>query len=100
MTETYIKEVITNVETLKLFSKNKLIFAYNPTFLKVKSAKLPFIHNIFKLEEYLSNPASYSYIVFIAEYVKIDVRKKISKIFNKQSNVIDCAPIKEYEIRK
>lgn len=100
LTETSIQEVITNAETLPLFSENKLIFAYNPTFLKAKADKLPFIHNIFKLEEYLSNPASYSYIVFIAEYEKIDGRKKISKIFNKQSNVIDCSPIKEYEIRK
>src|SRR5690625_1799518 len=81
-------------------NQNKLIFAYNQTFLKAKSDKLPFIHNIFKLYKYLSNPASYSYIVFIAEYEKIDGRKKISKIFNKQSNVIDCSPIKEYEIRK
>src|SRR5690625_3127943 len=52
LTETSIQEVITNAETLPLFSENKLIFAYNPTFLKAKSDKLPFIHNIFKLEEY------------------------------------------------
>src|SRR5699024_12494386 len=58
------------------------------------------INKIYKLDEILSNSASYSYIVFIAEYEKIDGRKKISKIFNKQSNVIDCSPIKEYEIRK
>src|SRR5699024_7346308 len=100
LTESYIQEIITYAVKLPLFSKIKLIFVYNCTFLKAKSDKLPFIHNIFKLEEYLSNPASYSYIVFIAEYEKIDGRKKISKIFNKQSNVIDCSPIKEYEIRK
>lgn len=100
LAETSIQEVIASAETLPFFSDKKLIFAHNPTFLKAKPEKLPFIHNVFKLEEYLLNPAPYTYIVFIADYEKIDGRKKISKIINKHSTVADCATIKDYELKK
>lgn len=100
LAETSIQEVIINAETLPFLSEKKLIFAYNPVFLKAKHEKLPFIHDVFKLESYLLNPVPYSYIVFIAPYEKIDGRKKITKIINKNSEIADCSPIKDYELKK
>lgn len=100
LTETSIQEVIMNAETLPFFSDKKLIFIDNPVFLKARPDKLPFIHDVFKLEEYLLNPASFSHIVIIANYEKIDGRKKISKTINKHTTVVDCSPIRDYELKK
>lgn len=100
LAETPIQEVIMNAETLPFFSDKKLIFAYNPVFLKAKPDKLTFIHDIFKLEDFLLNPPPYSHIVFIANYEKIDGRKKISKLINKHTTVADCSPIRDYDLKK
>lgn len=100
LAETSIQEVLMNAETLPFFSDKKLIFATNPVFLKAKPDKLPFIHDVFKLEDFLLNPPPYTHIVFIANYEKIDGRKKISKLINKHSTVADCSPIRDYELKK
>lgn len=100
LSETSIQEVIMSAETLPFLSEKKLIFVNNPVFLKARPDKLAFIHDVFKLEEYLLNPASYSYIVIIANYEKIDGRKKITKTINKEATVADCSPIRDYELKK
>ena len=100
LAETSIQEVIMNAETLPFFSEKKLIFLHNPVFLKARPDKLPFIHDVFKFEEYLLNPPEYSHIVMIANYEKIDGRKKIAKLINKHAVVADCSPVKDYEMKK
>lgn len=95
-----IEEVIIEAETYPFFESNKLIFVNNPLFLTAKQKKLPFEHNLKKLEEYLKNPVDYSTIVFIGPYDKLDNRKKLTKLMNKQAMVVECNPIKDYELSK
>jgi len=98
--ETPIQEVVADAETYPFFGEKKLIYAMNPTFLSTKHKKLPFEHDLVRLEQYISNPVDYSVIVFIAPYEKLDNRKKITKVLNKQALVAECNPIKDYEVQK
>ncbi|MTW84128.1 DNA polymerase III subunit delta [Virgibacillus dakarensis] len=98
--ETPIQEVITDAETYPFFGEKKLIIVNNPVFLKAKPDKLPFEHDLAVLQQYLETPADYSVVVFIAQYEKIDERKKISKLLKKNGAVANCSPIKEQDVSK
>lgn len=98
--ETPIEEVISDAETYPFFGDKKLIIANNPSFLSAKQVKLPFEHNIERLEQYMKEPVDYSVILFIAPFEKLDNRKKITKLMNKEAMVTECNPIKDYEVGK
>lgn len=98
--EVPIQEVVADAETYPLFSGKKVIIANNPSFLKAKPSKIPFEHDLDMLQKYLENPADYSTIVFVAEYEKIDERKKVTKAIKKNAAVALCDPIKEQELSK
>src|SRR5699024_5247930 len=95
--ETSIQEVIADAETYPLFSDKKLVIASNPVFLKAKPPKLLFEHNVDALQKYINNPPSFTVLVFIAPYEKIDERKKISKALKKGATVALCQPLREKE---
>lgn len=95
-----IEEVVTDAETFPFFDDKKLIIAHNPTFLLAKPTKLPFDHDLKRLEAYIENPVDYSTVVLIAPYQKIDKRKKVMKLLNKHALVVECNGIKEYEFSK
>ncbi|MBS3679523.1 DNA polymerase III subunit delta [Ornithinibacillus massiliensis] len=99
LTETSIQEVIADVETYPFFGEKKLVIATNALFLKAKSDKLPFEHDLSVLEQYLEMPVDYSVLVLIAPYEKIDERKKISKLLKNKGLVAECNPVKEYELK-
>ncbi|ASN05174.1 DNA polymerase III subunit delta [Virgibacillus necropolis] len=98
--ETPIQEVISDTETYPLFGERKLIIAHNPSFLKAKPSKLPFEHDLDRLQFYIENPVDYATIIFIAEYEKIDERKKVTKVIKKNAAIAKCDPIKEHELSK
>ncbi|GGJ83537.1 DNA polymerase III subunit delta [Lentibacillus kapialis] len=97
--ETPIQEVITDTETYPFFGGKKMICAHNPSFLKAKSDKQPFEHDLESVIQYLNQPVDYSVIVFIAPYEKLDERKKITKAFKQHSTVVECNPIRDHELR-
>ncbi|MEN2765928.1 DNA polymerase III subunit delta [Ornithinibacillus xuwenensis] len=98
LTETSIQEVIADVETYPFFGERKLIIATNASFLKAKPDKLTFEHHLESLERYIEMPVDYSTLVVVAPFEKIDERKKISKQFKKNALVVECNPVKEYEL--
>jgi DNA polymerase III subunit delta len=99
LTETSIQEVIADVETYPFFGERKLVIATNAVFLKAKSDKLSFEHQLPVLEQYLQKPVDYTVLVLIAPYEKIDERKKISKQLKEKGLVAECNPVKEYELK-
>ncbi|WP_182200525.1 DNA polymerase III subunit delta [Paraliobacillus salinarum] len=98
--ETTIQEVIMDVETYPFFGERKIVLAYHPVFLTAKPDKTGLTHQIQSLLDYASNPVDYSILVLIAPYEKLDERKKITKTLKKQAEIIDCQPVKEWEIDK
>ncbi|WP_222599205.1 DNA polymerase III subunit delta [Aquibacillus kalidii] len=95
-----IQEVVADAETYPFFGERKIIIVNNPMFLKAKPDKTSVEHDVEVLQSYLLHPAEYSIIVFIAAYEKIDERKKITKLLKKQSEVVACEPIKEWDLGK
>lgn len=100
LSETPIQEVMTDVETYPFFGEKKLIFATNPTFLQTRSPKLPFEHQIDRLETYLSSPVDYSILVFVAPYDRIDQRKKITRLLKNKAITVHCKSIRDNELQK
>lgn len=98
--ETPIEVVIEDAETYPFFGEHKLIFAHHPTFLSTSPVKLPFEHQVERLEQYLQNPVDYTVIVLVAPYEKLDGRKKITKTLKKHASTAACHPIKDHEISK
>lgn len=96
--ETPIEEVVSDVETYPFFGEKKVIIANNPAFLKARSPKLPFEHDLKALEKYIQQPVDYSVLVLVAPYEKLDNRKKITKELNKKVAVAACNPIMEKEM--
>ncbi|MDY0408494.1 DNA polymerase III subunit delta [Virgibacillus soli] len=95
--EVPIQEVITDAETYPFFGEEKVIFAYNPTFLTAKQEKLPFEHNLHTLEQYIQSPVDFSHLILIAPYEKLDERKKLTKLLRKNAGIVECNPIKSNE---
>src|SRR5699024_12769919 len=91
---------IIDAETLPFFNEDTLIFALGPTVLKTKAEKTPIQYAFARLEQYVQSPASFTTLVIIAPYEKIDERKKISRLLKKHVTNVDCQPIKQYELRK
>lgn len=95
--ETPVESAVGDAETYPFFSEKKLIFANNPSFLKAGNDKLPFEHDLTRLEQYLASPAPYSVLVLAAPYEKLDERRKIVKLLKKNAAVALCEPVKDQQ---
>ncbi|WP_226583186.1 DNA polymerase III subunit delta [Halobacillus litoralis] len=98
--ETPVEDIVTDAETFPFLGDGKVVIAHHPVFLKAKPDKLSFEHDVDALLEYLQNPAEYTTLVLIAPYEKLDERKKIFKQLKKHGEVINCQPVKEWDIDK
>src|SRR5699024_5931708 len=58
--EVPIQEVVADAETFPFFGERKLIIGENPSFLKARTDKLPFEHDLDVLQRYITNPVDYS----------------------------------------
>lgn len=83
---TLIKEIIEDASTISMFSNKKIIIVNDSTFFgankKIEDQEL--------LEKYLNNYNNNTYIIFVANIEKIDTRKKITKIVEKNGSIIEC----------
>ncbi|MFA5603459.1 MAG: DNA polymerase III subunit delta [Bacilli bacterium] len=80
--EHLIDYVIDDASTLSLFSPQKTIIIKNSNIFTSRKNDLE--HDLKKIEKYLSNPNPNSTLIFIVETDKLDERKKIYKIINKE----------------
>lgn len=95
-----IQDVIIDLETLPFFSEHNFSLVEHPFFLRATNEKVPIKHDVTSLEKYIENPAPYSTLILIAPYERLDRRKKITKRLLDQATVVDCQPIRGYELRK
>lgn len=91
MKENTIDDALFEAASLPFFGERKLVFLENPYFLTGERVKKAPEHDLKALEEYLENPAEFSILVFFAPYEKLDRRKKISKLIEKNARVIDVS---------
>ncbi len=87
-----IKEILEDVNTVSLFSSNKLIIVDNATiFNRVQNKK---IDDIELLEEYLKNTNKDVIIIFIDKVEKIDSVKKIVKLIKEKGTIKEFNALK------
>lgn len=98
--EVAIQDVIVDAETLPFFTDKKLIVVENPLFLQAKQEKIAVEHDLVALEAYVKNPVPYTVLVFVAPYEKLDARKKITKLLQKETTFVPCEPLRENALRK
>lgn len=91
MEEQPISDALFEASSLPFFGDHKVIFIENPYFLTGQRVKNALDHDIAELELYLQEPAEFSVVVFFAPYEKLDRRKKITKLLEKQAQVIDVS---------
>lgn len=98
--EIAIQDVVVDVETLPFFTDHKVAIVTNPAFLTNQRVPLDVTHEIEQLERYVEHPVTYSTLMIVAPYEKIDGRKGIVKKLKKYTTVVNCEPIRENELRK
>lgn len=96
--ETPIEAALEDAETFPFMGEKRLVILQNPAFLTSEKSKGKVEHNIAKLEEYLSQPAPYSIVVFSAPYEKLDERKKVTKELKRKATIIEAKKLSEQEL--
>lgn len=91
MKEQSISDALFEASSFPFFGERKLVFVQNPFFLTGQKPKGVPDHSLEELEAYLENPADFSILVFFAPYEKLDKRKKITKLIQKNAITIDVS---------
>lgn len=89
--ETPIEIVLEEADTLPFLEDRKLIIARNASFLTAQDkGREKVVHNLEVFESWLANPSPTATVVFLAPYEKLDARKRITKLMQKQTTVIEA----------
>lgn len=94
--ELAIQEVLGYARELPMFSDNKYVICDNSMFLSASKTKLE--HDIEDLIKYIDNPIKTTIIIFIVKAEKLDSRKKVNTLLNKNASIIECMEISDIEI--
>lgn len=98
MEETSLEVAIEEAETVPFFDDYRLIFIKNPYFLMSERKNKEIEQNIDRLIDYIKQPLATSVVVLIANVAKLDQRKKITKLLQKQAKNIDVNSMNEREL--
>ncbi len=97
--ETPIEVAVDDAETFPFMGEKKVVFIHNPIFLTGEKGKGKTIHQVERLEAYLSAPSETSIVVIVAPYEKLDERKKITKKLKNVAELIEAKKMNEREIK-
>ena len=98
LSETYIEDVLEELNTYGFFSENKIVVVYASALLSPDKKKSELIQDDSLLEKYIVNPNQLNSLVLVTD--KIDERKKITKLLKKECIVIDKKLSIEDKIKK
>lgn len=96
---TPLSVALEDANSAPFFGDKRLVLINNPYFLTGEAKKNSIEHNVDELIEYLTNPALDTIFVILANYDKLDSRKKIVKQLKTKAIMIDAKPLNENEIR-
>ena len=88
---TSLSDIVNDAATVSMFSTKKVIVVENASFLMAGGN----VDGIDELERYINNPNLNSYLIFISLTEKIDTRKKIVKLLEKNGVVEEFNKIDE-----
>ena len=93
MEENTINDAVYEASSLPFFGNKKLVFVENPYFLTGKRVKNALNHQMEEFEDYLKQPADFTVFVLFAPYEKLDRRKKITKLIEKNAKIINVSEV-------
>lgn len=96
--QTPIQEVIEDCETIPFLSEYKVIIVENPYFLTGKKVKVDFEHDLEGFLSYINNPSNTTILIIVADYEKIDTRKKIVKTLYKKAHVYEASKLDDNKL--
>ena len=96
LTETSIEVAIGEAESVPFWGDRKVVILQRPTFLTSEKDKVD--HQIKGFENYLNEPVPFTILVIVAVVDKLDARKKISKLVQKNAVVIDATAPNEQSL--
>lgn len=96
LTETSIEVAIGEAESVPFWGDRKVVILQRPTFLTSEKDKVD--HQIKGFENYLNEPVPFTILVIVAGVDKLDARKKISKLVQKNAVVIDATAPNEQSL--
>lgn len=94
MEEDTVNDAIYEASSLPFFGEKKLVFIDNPYFLTGQRVTNAPEHQLSELEEYIKAPADFTVLVLFAPYEKLDRRKKLTKLIEKEAHIIDVSEAK------
>lgn len=99
METTPLSVALEDANSAPFFGEKRLVLINNPYFLTGDSKKNVIEHNVDELIEYLMNPSLDTILVILANYEKLDSRKKIVKQLKTKAIMVDAQPLNETEVR-
>lgn len=96
--ETPVQAAIEDAETLPFLGERKVVILQNPVFLTSEKTKEKVEHNLSVFEKYVKEPAPFTVLLILAEYEKLDERKKITKELKRTAVTAEAKRLKEQEL--
>lgn len=96
--EVPVETALEDAETFPFLGEKRLLFLYHPFFLTAEKKTGKVEHHLKKLENYIMQPAPHAIVVFIADYEKLDERKKLTKLLKKHAVIGEAKQLKEQEL--
>lgn len=100
LTEASLDDVLDEAETFSFFSEYRLIYVSNVDFLAANSSQKITDAEQDRLAAYLSDPNPASILVFLVENDQIDKRKKLTKLINQKTKVVDISKLDEGQVTR
>ncbi|WP_169729977.1 DNA polymerase III subunit delta [Thermicanus aegyptius] len=100
MTKTPIQTAIGEAETFPFGSERKIVLLKNAYFLTGSTFRTGVEHDLDTLKDYLENPSTFTSLILVAPYAKLDERKKVVKELLKKSKIYHAKPFTEEEREK
>lgn len=98
MEETPVETALEDAETLPFLGEHRVIVIRNPFFLTGKNEKQKVDHDLDKLEKYVEDPSPSAIVVFVAEYEKLDQRKKVVKKLKQKGEMLEFSGANEASV--
>lgn len=91
---------VEEADTIPFFGEYRLVFIEHPYFLTAERKNITIDHDTESLIQYLQQPSPSTILVIVANFEKLDERKKITKNLKKSSEIVEVNPMAEREVRQ
>lgn len=89
LTNTLLSQIINDASSMSLFGDKKLIIVNN-AYIFTSSTKKYLEQDLKSLENYLNNININTILIFVVNDAKLDERKKITKLIDKNGEIVEC----------